>query len=133
MGSALAQESGLVDYLAISQAGSFGGSAVETGLARNLARSTQVEAGWYLDEDLFVILVLGSRDNGTSGEEESGASFSLRGVRLELALTDAVFVEGFMEDRFLRSGTGGLGTAGLDGDQILGLFVFREWGYGSQQ
>jgi hypothetical protein len=55
----------------------------------------------------------------------------LRGVRVEWALTDNTFVEGFVEDRFLRSGTGGLGVTGLDGDQVVGVLVIREWGYGS--
>ena len=46
-------------------------------------------------------------------------------------MTDDWFVEGFFEDRFLRSGTAGLGAAGLDGDQVLGLFLFSDWGYGA--
>ena len=66
----------------------------------------------------------------TTQDQGIGVNF-LRGVRVEWALTDNTFVEGFVEDRFLRSGTGGLGVTGLDGDQVVGVLVIREWGYGS--
>lgn len=122
-GAALAQEIGL-DYVAITQGEIFG----EQGAARNFLATAQVELGRYVTDDVFLVLVLA---RGTQGGEEGPSVNPLRGVRVEWALTDEIFVEGFIEDRFLRSGTGGLGVAGLDGVQILGAFVFGEWGYGS--
>jgi hypothetical protein len=53
------------------------------------------------------------------------------GVRVEWALSDDYNIEGFFEDRFLRSGSQLLGaSAGIvDNTRILGVFFFREWGY----
>jgi hypothetical protein len=126
IGAAVAQGVG-IDYLAISQGDVFGDGNV----ARNFLNTAQFELGSYLGDDVFVVLVL-SRPSDTSSEGSAGVNF-FRGLRVEWALTDNVFVEGFIEDRFLRSGTGGFGVAGLDGVTILGAFLFREWGYGSQE
>ena len=122
VGAALAQDIG-VDYLAISQAGSLGDP--------DFARDAQLEVGSYLGEDVFVVLVLSTpTQRGTTNEERVNP---VRGVRVEVAVTEDWYVEGFIEDRFLRSGTAGLGVAGLDGDQVVGLFIFSEWGYGAGQ
>jgi hypothetical protein len=126
IGSALAQGIGL-DYVAVSQGDIYGDASV----VGNFLNSAQVEVGRYFGEDVFAVLVI-SRPTETGAEEGSGVNF-LRGVRVELALTDNIFVEGFWEDRFLRSGTGGLGVSGLDGTKIVGLLFFRDWGYGSDQ
>jgi hypothetical protein len=123
-GAALAQQIGL-DYVAVTQGEIFG----ERGAAQNFLSTAQVELGRYVTDDVFLVLVLARGTPQATGE---GASVNpLRGVRVEWALTDEIFVEGFIEDRFLRSGTSGLGVTGLEGVQILGAFVFGEWGYGS--
>ena len=55
---------------------------------------------------------------------------NVAGVRVEWALTDDYNIEGFLEDRFLRSGSAALGATGLlDTQRIVGVFFFREWGY----
>jgi translocation and assembly module TamB len=120
VGSALARETGF-DYLSISSVqGDFYGRDV--GFGGTLA-GTQLEAGRYLGEDVFVVVVLRPLGN----EEVEADPFG--GVRVEWAITDDYNVEAFVEERFLRSGTGGLGAVGLDQDKILGMFFFREWGY----
>ena len=132
LGGTLARELpfGGLDYVSFSQ-----GSGLGSGEGRddptNLLRNALVEAGRYLTDDLFVVFVIGSRADATGPDDDTGG-VGLLGVRLELALTDSWFVEGFAEDRFLRSGTGGLGVSGLgDGEMIYGAFFFTEWGYGS--
>ena len=131
LGTAIAQELPLVnqlDYLSFSSSAAIGqadvpGSALGTALG-----STQVELGKYLNDRVFVVFVLG----GTEGDQESGASLQLRGIRLELALDESFYLEGFMEDRFLRTGST-FGSTDLDGNEILGVFLFGEWGFGSRQ
>jgi hypothetical protein len=127
VGTMLAQNLGL-DYLAVSQ-GNVGG---DRSLAQNFLSSAQLEVGRYLGDDVFVVLVISQPSSqATSATNEGIGVDFLQGVRVELALTDNIFVEGFIEDRFLRTGTGGLSAAGLDGGQVLGFLVIREWGYGS--
>jgi autotransporter translocation and assembly factor TamB len=128
VGTMVAQNFGL-DYLAISQ-GNVGG---DRDLASNFFSSAQLEVGRYLGDDVFVVLVISRPSAQATATEKDVAVNFLRGVRVEWSLTDNTFVEGFVEDRFLRSGTGGLGVTGLDGDRVLGVLVIREWGYGSQQ
>ena len=116
LGSVLAQEVPLIDYVSFQQ-----GSTVDF---ETLGREAQLEVGWYAGDDVFVILVL------RPGTEEQN---QVPGVRVEWALTDDYNVEGFMEDRFLRSGSSSFATSsGLsDSDRrIWGIFLFREWGYG---
>jgi autotransporter translocation and assembly factor TamB len=136
LGTALAAEIPFVnrlDYLAFSQqSDAFGGDG-RSGLGAytgSVVGGTQVELGKYLNEDVFVIFVLGGENVAGDGQ---GASVTFRGVRMELALLESLFLEAFFEDRFLRSGSGGLGGSGLDGGKLVGLLIFGEWGYGSQQ
>ncbi|HET9949369.1 MAG TPA: translocation/assembly module TamB [Longimicrobiales bacterium] len=128
VGAAIAEGFGLgLDYLAVSQGDVYG----DGNLASNLLASTQLEVGRYFGDDVFVVLVFSKPDEQAgTGDRGVGVNF-LRGARVELALTDASYLELFIEDRFLRSGGGGFGTSGLDGEQIVGIAVFREWGYGS--
>ena len=90
-GAALAQGIGL-DYLSVQLGATSGG----------FASQTQVEAGRYVGNDVFIVLVF-----QPSGEDLENSNF-LSGARVEWALTHDYAVEGFLEDRFLRSGTGGL-------------------------
>jgi hypothetical protein len=127
VGVALAQGFG-IDYLAISQGEVFGDSDA----FGNFLSTAQLELGRYLGEDVFVVLVISARTAQATTDEGGGLN-PLRGVRVEWALSDVLFVEGFIEDRFLRTGTGGLGAAGLDGAQVVGVLFVREWGYGSEE
>jgi len=126
LGAAVAQELGL-DYLAVSQGDIYG----DAGAFQNFLSTAQLEVGLYLGPDVFLVAVV-SRPTGTGTETDERNLNFLRGLRVELALTDSWFVEGFVEDRLLRSGTGGLGVSGLDGEMVGGLLFFREWGYGSE-
>ncbi len=131
LGTALAQEIPLVntlDYLAFSQSNRAQDYQSIGSNPGNVLGGTQVELGKYLNDRVFVIFVLGGRQ----GDQGTGASLQLRGVRLELAVAENFFIEGFVEDRFLRSGST-LGSTDLDGRPIIGAFLFREWGYGSSQ
>jgi hypothetical protein len=130
LGGTLARGVGL-DYVAFSQGAGLGGAEAREDPV-NLLRNALVEAGRYLTDDLFLVFVIGSRAGATGAQEDAGG-VGLLGVRLELALTDNFFVEGFAENRFLRSGSGGLGVSGLEEGMIYGAFLFRDWGYGSQR
>ena len=116
--AALAQQVG-IDYLSISQAASFG--LASGGVANSLA-GTQVEVGQYIGENVFVVVVL-------RPVADQGSGSHLAGTRVEWALTDDVFVEGFVEDRFLRSRTLGFADLGFRQSRVMGVFIFREWGY----
>ncbi|MDZ7780669.1 MAG: translocation/assembly module TamB domain-containing protein [Gemmatimonadota bacterium] len=108
-GAAIAQNLGL-DYLSVSR-------GVE-GLGLT---SAQLEAGSYLGDDVFIVAVVrpfADQDINPWG-----------GVRVEWSLTDAYNLEAFVEDQFLRSGTGLFGIGELGGEQIYGVLLFREWGY----
>jgi hypothetical protein len=67
------------------------------------------------------------RDVRRAGEQNTVA-----GVRVEIAATDRFNYELFVEDRFLRSSGGLAGSSGLleSNEKVLGVFLFREWGYG---
>lgn len=113
-GSAIAQDLPL-DYLSIQQAGA-------QASASGIVGDTQIELGRYVGDDVFVVVVL-----RPSSEDQNNVA----GVRVETALTDALNVEAFLEDRFLRSGSAGLRTSSslIDNQRIWGVFFFREWGY----
>ena len=96
----------------------------------NFLSSAQFEVGRYLGDDVFVVFVL---SNPTGAGSSTPAVVNVfRGVRVELALSEEWFVEGFVEDRFLR-GSGALGQSGLDGEKVVGILTFWDWGYGSQE
>ncbi|MEX2468032.1 MAG: translocation/assembly module TamB domain-containing protein [Gemmatimonadota bacterium] len=113
-GASLAQNVGL-DYLSLSS----GPGSVE-GLGEQL-RTTQLEVGRYLSDDVFLVVVL--RPPGEGGANTIG------GIRIEWALTNSYNLEAFVEDRFLRSGAGLLGVQELGGEQLYGVLLLREWGY----
>jgi autotransporter translocation and assembly factor TamB len=119
LGAALSQQIGL-DYLSITQAGDFG--VVSGTLAGSLA-GTQVEVGQYLGENVFFVLIFRPLTGQSGGQSFFG------GARVEVALTDNYNVQAFWEDQFLRSRVGGFGDLGIRAAQVIGVFVFREWGY----
>jgi hypothetical protein len=123
-GTAIAQELGAfsLDYVSVQQ----GGAAQSLGQG-NLVGDTQVELGRYVGDDLFLIMVLRPFDTGPQDQN------TVAGVRVEWALTDNYNSEFFFEDRFLRSSSQLLGSSSglLENQRVLGLFLFKEWGYGS--
>jgi translocation and assembly module TamB len=127
LGSAVAQGIG-IDYLAISQGEVVG----DADFATNFFNTAQLETGFYIGDDVFLLLLIANpTDQAESANQGVGVNF-LRGVRVEFALTDEWFVEGYIEDRFLR-GASNLTGAGLDGEQVVGVLTFVDWGYGSRE
>lgn len=118
-GSAIARELTL-DYVSIQQ-GAGGGS-----LGADYVGDPQLEIGRYIGDDIFAVMVIRPFNAGPQDQN------TVAGLRVEWALTDDYNVEGFLEDRFLRSGSSVLGTSAglLENERIWGVFFFREWGYG---
>ncbi len=116
--TAVAQGVG-IDYLSISQAGDFAGFQ---GFQGSFA-GTQVEVGQYLSADVFVVVVLRPLQDQTANSGAFG------GARVEWALSDNLTLEGFIEDRFLRNQSLGAADLAPLARRVLGVFVFREWGY----
>lgn len=127
LSSAVAQEIGFFDYFAITteqQPGLVGSSNPLAQTFTQSLASAQVELGRYFFEDVFVAVLLRPL-TGLAGTE----SVSRPGVRVEWRFADLWTVEGFVEDRFARSGGTGFGDLGFRPEQVLGLSLFREWGY----
>ena len=124
-GSAIAQELGALslDYVSVQQ----GGAAQALGEGGLVGADTQVELGRYVGDDLFLIMVLRPFDTGPQDQN------TVAGIRVEWALTDDYNSEFFFEDRFLRSSTQLLGSSSglLESQRVLGVLLFREWGYGA--
>jgi len=118
LGTVLAQDVGL-DYLAITQGRTGGGGAAGS---RDPFSTTQIEIGQYLTESIFAALQW--RPQGQSANQNRLAS-----VRLETRLSDRWTLEGYWEDRGLRSGLFGIGTTETNPPKIYGFFLFRQWGY----
>ncbi|HSM59605.1 MAG TPA: translocation/assembly module TamB domain-containing protein, partial [Longimicrobiales bacterium] len=110
IGSAVAQEIG-IDYLAFTPTAQPG----VVGLA-----GSQIEVGRYVGENLFLVLIV------SPPTEENRTRL---GARVEMALSDEVGVQGFWEDRYLRSRVSGFGNLGAEAATVVGVFIFREWGY----
>ena len=114
----MAQQIG-VDYLSITQAGDFGLASGSASFA-----GTLVEVGQYLTDDVFFVLIF--RPVAAPGEADTDF---LSGARVEVALNYDVSLQGFWEDRFLRTRPGSFGDLGFQASQVIGVFVFRDWGY----
>jgi hypothetical protein len=116
-GTAIARELFSLDYFSVQQQGG------TQSLGAEGQRDTQIELGRYVGPDAFVVMVIRPFDTGSQN--------AVAGVRVEWALTDDYNVEGFFEDRFLRSGSQLLGSSNglLENERILGVLFFREWGY----
>ena len=82
-----------------------------------------MEVGQYLGQRVFVVLIFRPLTGQSTGQSFFG------GARVEVALTDEYNVQGFWEDRFLRSRVGGFGDLGIQASQVVGVFIFRNWGY----
>ncbi|MEZ4422206.1 MAG: translocation/assembly module TamB [Gemmatimonadota bacterium] len=104
------------DYLSVSTQQAFSGGVNQNAL-RSGFRSTEVEVGKYVLDDVFLALVLRPFD-----------ADRLSGFRMEWRLSDQVGVEGFVENRLAQLG------ASFDGllfqlRRVIGFRLFREWGY----
>ncbi|MBM4185388.1 MAG: hypothetical protein FJ207_14420, partial [Gemmatimonadetes bacterium] len=128
IGTALAQGIGF-DYLAVSQGDLLGGQDI----ASDFLSTAQFEVGRYFGDDVFVVFLLSCPPaTGGSASGDCDTTNLFRGVRVELALSEEWFVEGFVEDRLYR-GSRTLVQTGLEGQKVVGLLLFRDWGYGSQE
>ena len=118
LGSALSRQVG-IDYLSVTQSGGYG---VATGsLAGSALTDTEVEVGKYWGSNVFFILIVRLRP------EPQQSYFA--GARAEVALSDNYNVQGYWEDRFLQSGVTGFGDLAGQASRVLGVFIFRNWGY----
>ena len=121
LSSLVAREWGL-DYFAISQPEQLGLSRLDLGATLG---STTFEVGWYLEQDVFLTLLL--RPLG----RVAGAGIDpFGGARLDWVLTDAWTLQAFFEDRWFRQPTLGFDQQILNQRKVSGVLLFRDWGYG---
>lgn len=110
-----------IDYFSISQAEQ-GNAAV--GLADQVQAGTRVEAGTYLGDKWFVAATPRVAFSGVNG----GAGVVAPGGRVEWHFQPTWNAELFWEDRLVQAGSAGF-DRNLESRGVLGLFLFREWGY----
>jgi hypothetical protein len=112
-----------LDYLAVTQ-GAVDPDAPGQGSFLRGAAGTQVEFGQYLSEDIFAALQWRPLTGGSNLSR-------LAALRLEGRLTDDWTLEGYLEDRFLRTSLFLLAfdDPEFKSDFSLGFFLYREWGY----
>jgi autotransporter translocation and assembly factor TamB len=122
LGSVVARQFG-VDYFTITQSREGPGLESVTGLGGTFA-DTQIEMGQYVGQNLFLAIILRPL-TGLGARTQT----QFPGARLEWRFTDLWTLEGFVEDRFAREAASGFGELGLRLDKVLGLSVYREWGY----
>ena len=117
LGYLLALELG-VDHLSVSQAEQSQANAAFG------ASSLQVEAGWYVMDDVFLT---GVWQRGFCADPTLPVNSG--GVRVEVEMPKDVKLEGFLEGRCTRERYRGLGDLSLELANIWGFSFFREWGY----
>ncbi|MEX1256809.1 MAG: translocation/assembly module TamB [Gemmatimonadota bacterium] len=122
IGSLVGRGFGL-DYVNVTQADDPVGIGSAAGLTGTFAH-TQIELGQYLGPNLFLAVLL-----RPLGGLQAGSQAQIPGARMEWKFTDTWSMEGFVEDRFAREGSSGFGELGLRLSKVLGLSIFREWGY----
>jgi hypothetical protein len=83
-----------------------------------------VEVGQYLSEDVFASLLFRPL-TGLGGSAQD----QFAGLRVEWRLEDQVTLEGFWEDQYSRASLFRPVELGRDLPRILGLSLFKEWGY----
>ena len=110
-----------LDYFAISQPKELGLSSLD--VAGTLA-STTFEVGWYLEQDVFVTLLLAP----LAGQTGTGTN-PFGGARVDWVLSPNWTLQSFYEDRYLRQPTLGFDQQILQSRKVGGLFLFRDWGY----
>ncbi len=110
-----------LDYFAISQREQLNVGSDLGGLFA----STTFEVGWYLEQDVFVTLLLTPLASRTgTGTNPFGG-----GARLDWSLGSGWTLQAFYEDRYLRQPTLGFDQQILQSKKVGGLFLFTDWGY----
>ena len=104
-----------LDYASVQTGGLYGDGAGAGQTSSSLISQTEVQAGKYLGQNLFVSVTqpLGSR---------------LPGATLEWQFRQNWTLEARTENRFGR-GMLSLGSDALNAQRMWGLFLFREWGF----
>ena len=110
-----------LDYFEISQPKELGLNSLD--VAGTLA-STTFEVGWYLEQDVFVTLLL----TPLAGQTGTGTN-PFGGARIDWVLSPNWTLQSFYEDRYLRQPTLGFDQQILQSRKVGGLFLFRDWGY----
>lgn len=105
-----------LDYVSFSPAQNVGSEGFAGGFG---LRSTQVEVGQYLTDDLFVSVLLEPFRQAENAD-------LLTGIRAELSLGDKWSIEGFYENQFARQRVTTFDQA-FASKGVLGLFLFRDW------
>jgi hypothetical protein len=121
LGSILTRDVGL-DYLAVTQ-GTTDELGIRVGQWEGALFATQIEIGQYLTEDIFAALQW--RPIRAEGSELS----ALAAIRVETRLADKWTLEGYMEDRFLRTSLFLVGSEEVRTNYSFGFFLYRQWGY----
>ncbi len=121
LGSILTRDVGL-DYLAVTQ-----GTTDQFDPGRRqwegAVFATQVEVGQYLTEDIFAAL------QWRPIRADNSSLKPLAALRIEGRLADNWTLEGYMEDRFLRTSMFLLGSGDIETEYSFGFFLYRQWGY----
>jgi len=110
-----------LDHFAISQPKELGLGSLD--VAGTLA-STTFEIGWYLEQDVFMTLLLAP----LAGQAGTGTN-PFGGARVDWVLSPNWTLQSFYEDRYLRQPTLGFDQQILQSQKVGGLFLFRDWGY----
>jgi hypothetical protein len=110
-----------LDHFAILQPKELGLSSLD--VAGTLAATT-FEVGWYLEQDVFVTLLL----TPLAGQAGTGTN-PFGGARLDWVLSPNWTLQSFYEDRYLRQPTLGFDQQIMQSRKVGGLFLFRDWGY----
>ncbi len=105
------------DYLAVSSQQT-AGLTTQNALSAGL-RGTQVEVGKYVQNDVFLALLLRPFDTREQ----------LSGFRMEWRLSDQVGLEGFVEGRATQLQSSGFDDLLFELRRVVGFRLFREWGY----
>lgn len=121
LGAVMAREIGM-DYFAITQAQA--GPGVDRGGVGAAFADTQIDIGWYVDQNVFLAFML----RPLTGLGASAYN-PVSGARVEWRFADFWTTEAFVEDRFARQGISGFGELGISLSKVWGLALFREWSY----
>ncbi|TVP77202.1 MAG: translocation/assembly module TamB [Gemmatimonadales bacterium] len=111
-----------LDYFAITQSQEAGRLGVSEGFSGTF-QDTEVELGQYITDDLFLALVLRPLQG------LGGARAQIPGARLEWRFSETWLMEAYVEDRFGREAGFTFGDPGLSLARVLGLEMWRDWGY----
>jgi len=122
LGSVVARGFGL-DYFTITQGEYVDPLGLKSDWYGTLA-TTQVEIGQYFTDNIFAVLMWRPLSHVGSTDRSEFA-----GLRLEWQLANFWTLEGFVEDRFMRSPLFTSGVGGAGSDMIKGFSFWREWGY----